>query len=148
MERDTIEERPGFEMSYLSGRKLTSLGGALLLIAAAAAVRVAVLEEMIPPAVSARPVIGVPVPSVTEHAAAALAAEKDGNVGAALSYYRAAAALDPGCVDRLSPTFLGPVFEEKLKSWVAEMRSGRIAAGPSAMRDAAYLFRRMYGGCG
>ena len=135
-------------MRHLSGRKLTALGGAFLLIAAAAAVRVAVMEEMIPSAASAGPFTGNPVPSVEEHVAAALAAEEAGDVGEALSYYRAAAVLDPRCVDRLSPMFLGTGFEGKLKNWLADMRSGRITAGPSAAQDAAYLFRRMYGGCG
>lgn len=130
------------------GKRLTAIATALLLIAAAAAVRLAATgglsdfhrEEAAGQESAAR--------AVGEHLAGALAAEERGNIAAALAHYRAAASLDPLCVDRNSSRFLGPEFEGKIRRWVADLRGGRMAAGPDAVGDASYLFRRMYGGCG
>ena len=135
-------------MDLLSGKRLTILGAALIAAAVAAAVRVGVS--------GARPTRGAGTATsgaasgmpVRDHLAMALAAEKDGNVAAALAHYRAAVSSDPRCVDRRSAGFLGEAFEEKLKGWIAGLRSGRIAAGPGALADASFIFRRMYGGCG
>ncbi|MBI5904134.1 MAG: hypothetical protein HZB86_01045 [Deltaproteobacteria bacterium] len=76
--------------------------------------------------------------------ALARSAEQSGNVADALAHYRAAALLDPRVVDPRSPLFLGPGFEARLKKWVGGQKTG----GAQARSDAAYLFRRMYGGCG
>ena len=149
-------------MGFLSGKRLTVLGAALIALAAAAAVRVAVSGGLHG---SAAP--GMPAPggataapgqdalagpeaarSADGHVALALSAEKNGDLAAALSHYRAAVSADPRCVDRRSPGFLGEAFEEKLKGWIAGMKRGRIAAGPAALEDASFIFRRMYGGCG
>ncbi len=165
-------------MGSLSGKRLTVLGAALILLAAAAAVRVTVSAAPrsaqatnapgatvgplaaprhgpAPPADAAAAAPGREAASGTgpalpaaDHVALALSAEKRGELAAALAHYRAAVSADPRCVDRRSPAFLGPAFEEKLKGWIAGMKGGRIAAGPEAFEDASFIFRRMYGGCG
>ncbi len=144
-------------MGFLSGKRLTVLGAALIALAAVAAVRVAISDGLRRTAAPA-PRESVPgtsspgergaVLSADGHVALALSAEKSGDLAAALAHYRAAVAADPRCVDRRSPGFLGEVFEEKLKGWISGMKSGRIAAGPAARDDASFIFRRMYGGCG
>lgn len=130
------------------GKRLTALATALLLMAAAAAIRLAAggaLAEFRRPPGSA-PESGAR--AFGEQLAAARTAEESGDIAAALAHYRAAASLDPLCVDRRSATFLGPRFEENLRRWSADLRGGRMKADPQAVRDASYLFRRMYGGCG
>ncbi len=141
-------------MAALSGKRLTALGAALIALAAAAAVRVAVSGGLAATAVrSASPgtaavaASGTALPAA-DHVAMALSAEKRGDVPAALAHYRAAVSADPRCVDRRSPAFLGEAFEAKLGRWLSGLRSGRIAAGPEALSDASFIFRRMYGGCG
>ena len=138
-------------MAFLSGKRLSALGAALIALAGAAAVRVGVSGGVSGTGASA----GMAVAPVTAAAhstadsvALAISAEKRGDVAAALSHYRAAVASDPRCVDSRSPGYLGAAFEGKLKGWIAGMKNGRIAAGPSARDDAAFIFRRMYGGCG
>ena len=160
-------------MGFLSGKRLTVLGAALILVAAAAAVRVAVSRG--PVGAGARVAGGTqaapgtaagrgagdaaateaptgPQPaaasSAAGHVALAVSAEKRGELAAALAHYRAAVSADPRCVDRRSPGFLGEAFELKLRLWIAGMKDGRIAAGPAALEDASFIFRRMYGGCG
>lgn len=147
-------------MGLLSGRRLTILGAALIALAGAAAVRVAFsggLQRDNKRAVGIAGsgavagkahAPGTAALAAADHAALALSAEKRGDVAAALSHYRAAVENDPGCVDSRSPGYLGDAFEDKLKGWIAGMKSGRIAAAPAAREDAAFIFRRMYGGCG
>ncbi len=162
-------------MGFLSGKRLTVLGAALIAVAAAAAVRVAVSGAFrgagppaSPQASAPRGTAAAPGPgavagpedaagaaagpgaalSAADHVGLAVAAEKRGELAAALAHYRAAVSADPRCVDRRSPGFLGDAFEEKLKGWIAGMKDGRIAAGPAAQEDASFIFRRMYGGCG
>jgi len=89
-----------------------------------------------------------PAPPVGARVALALSAETRGDVPSALAHYRAAVSSDPRCVDRRSPGFLGEAFEGKLRRWLSGLKSGRIAAGPAALSDASFIFRRMYGGCG
>lgn len=145
-------------MGIFSGRRLTVLGAALIAVASAAAVRVAVSGGI---AGAAKPAAargtdaaagtataGESALAAARHLALARSAEKRGDVATALSHYRAAVVGDPRCVDRRSPGYLGDAFEEKLKGWIAGMKSGRIAAGPAAREDAAFIFRTMYGGCG
>jgi len=141
-------------MGFLSGKRLTVLGAALIALAGAATVRVAVTggfpgtgTKAAAPGTAAGAGTGAAL-SAADHMALALSAEKGGDVAAALSHYRAAVSSDPRCVDRRSPGFLGDAFEVKLKRWIAGMKSGRIAAGPAALSDASFIFRRMYGGCG
>jgi len=121
---------------------------ALLLVAAAAAVRISMSGELRLPAALEANDTGPGRASIGEHLSSARAAETRGDIEGALSQYRAAAFLDPLCLDRTSARFLGPAFEEKVRRWSADLRSGRLKAGPAAVRDASYLFRRMYGGCG
>ena len=133
-------------MAFLSGKRLTVVGAALIALAAAAAVRVGVSGGI---AATATPASAPGAAlSAGDHVGLALSAEKRGDVAAALSHYRAAVSRDPRCVDRRSPGYLGEAFEAKLKKWIAGMKSGRIAAGPAALSDASFIFRRMYGGCG
>jgi hypothetical protein len=131
-------------MEFLSGKRLTALAVALIVLAAAAAVRVAVSGDAWAPVGTASP----SGPSAEEHLAQARAAERKGDVTAALAHYREAVKQRPRIVDRRSPEFLGPDFEGKIKTWVSELRKGKLPAGPTAFPDASYLFRRMYGGCG
>lgn len=78
----------------------------------------------------------------------ARAAEGRGDVAAALSGYRAAVAADSRLADRNDARYLGVSFERRLNEWIAGLKAGRIPSGSSALSDASYLFRRMYGGCG
>ena len=132
-------------MAFLSGKRLTALGAALIALAAAAAVRVGASGGIAWTATASGTGAAL---SAGDHVALALSAEKRGDLAAALSHYRAAVSRDPRCVDRRSPGFLGEAFEAKLRKWIAGMKSGRIAAGPAALSDASFIFRRMYGGCG
>jgi hypothetical protein len=147
-------------MGFPAGRRLTILGAALIALAAVAAVRVAVTGGVAGTATrtavrgtdtaagTAAVSAGEAALAAARHVALARSAEGRGDVAAALSHYRAAVAGDPRCVDRRSPGYLGDAFEEKLKGWIAGMKSGRIAAGPAARDDASFIFRTMYGGCG
>ena len=90
----------------------------------------------------------MPDPSrVSAEVALAGEAEVAGDVAAALAHYRAAATLDSRVVDPRSAVFLGPGFEARLKQWIAAQKKGEWS-GEQAQSDAAFLFRRMYGGCG
>jgi hypothetical protein len=75
-------------------------------------------------------------------------AEARGDVGAALSQYRAAVVADTRLADRTDSRYLGSAFEHRLDAWVKDLKAGRLHAGPAALSDASFLFRRIYGGCG
>jgi len=137
-------------VEILSGKRLTRLSALLAAASLAGAVGVAATGDLrLPPA--ADPARGgeaaVDPARVRVEVSLAREAERTGDVPAALAHYRAAALLDPRLVDPHSPAFLGPAFEAWLKARIAEQRKG--GAGPAQARsDAAFLFRRMYGGCG
>lgn len=144
-------------METLRGRRLTILSLGLILLAAAAASAIALSGGLRPHVPAGSPADGAPSGGTgdlgkgggpKERVALALAAERRGEVATAIHYYREAVAMDPRCVDRKSPEFLGPAFEEKLKGWVSAFRRGEFREGAEAARDVAFLFRRMYGGCG
>lgn len=131
-------------MDCLSGKRLTALAVALICLAAAAAAGVAVTADPWEGRETASPA-GL---SADEHLSRARAAEQKGDVTEALAHYREAVRQRPRMVDRRSQEFLGADFEGKLRTWVSVLRNGGISAGPTALPDASYLFRRMYGGCG
>lgn len=134
-------------MEFLSGRNLTFLALALAALAAASAVHVAVSGDL---RVAGEGAAGPGEKAVYagRHLALAGAADSSGDVTSALAHYRAAVAGRPQLVDRRSPEFLGAEFEEKVKAWISGLKNGKIQAGQTALPDASYLFRRMYGGCG
>jgi hypothetical protein len=130
--------------------RLTYLSVLLVAASLAGVVGVAATGDLrLPPAVDARQGDAAPPDPARIEAEIALAgeAERRGDVAAALAHYRAASLLDPRVVDPRSPVFLGPGFEARLKSWIAAQKKGGVG-DPQARSDAAYLFRRMYGGCG
>ncbi len=136
-------------MEILSGKRLTLLAGLLAAVSLAGALGIAATGDLrLPPAVDARQGDAAsPDPSrVAAEIALAGEASNAGDVAAALAHYRAATLLDPRVVDPRSPVFLGPAFEARLKKWIAAQKKGED--GAQARSDAAYLFRRMYGGCG
>ena len=137
-------------MEILSGKHLTLLAVLLAAASVAGGIGVAATGDLrLPPAVDARQGDAAAPDAARIEAGIALAgeAERRGDVAAALAHYRAAALLDPRIVDSRSPVFLGPGFEARLKRWIAAKNKGG-AGGAQARSDAAYLFRRMYGGCG
>ncbi len=134
-------------MEFLSGKNLTILALVLAALATAAAIGVAVSGDLRGTGEGATGPGGEEVPA-GRHLAMAGAADSSGDVTTALAHYRVAVAVKPQLVDRRSPEFLGVVFEEKVKAWISGLKSGKIQAGPTALPDASYLFRRMYGGCG
>ena len=136
-------------MEFLSGKRLTLFAVLLTAVSLAGAVGIAVMGDLrIPSAVDLRRGEATPDPArVSAEIALAGEAENAGDVAAALAHYRAAALLDPRVVDPRSPVFLGPGFEARLKKWIAAQKTGG-AGGAQPRSDAAYLFRRMYGGCG
>ncbi|MBM2828131.1 MAG: hypothetical protein HW408_663 [Actinobacteria bacterium] len=131
-------------MDRLTGKRLTALGVVLIALAAAAAVFVAVSADPLEVREAGLP----DGPSADEHLSRARAAEIKGDVTEALVHYREAVMRRPRIVDRRSPEFLGADFEVKVRTWISELRKGGISAAPAALRDASFLFRRMYGGCG
>lgn len=132
-------------MGFLSGPRLTAAAFALMALAGAAALRVALSGNLaFPP--GPRPG-GAFLPPETILIAAD-AAERRGDLTAAIAHYRAAVERKPQLVDRRSREFLGAEFEGKIGIWIAGLKNGKIPAGPTALPDASYLFRRMYGGCG
>ena len=137
-------------MEIFPGKRLTFLAVLLVAASLAGAAGVAATGDLrLPAAVDARQGdAAAPDPARIE-AGIALAgeAERRGDAATALAHYRAASLLDPRVVDPRSPVFLGPGFEARLKQWIAAQKKGG-AATPQARSDAAYLFRRMYGGCG
>ena len=138
-------------MKILSGVRLTYLTGFLAAASLAGALGVAVSGDLrLPPGdVSAQgSVPGSDPAAVSAEIARAREAESAGDVAAALAHYRAAALLDPSVVDLRSPDFIGPAFEGQLKLWIAGLKTGKVPGGGKALSDAAFLFRRMYGGCG
>jgi hypothetical protein len=138
-------------LGKLAGGSLTVLAFLLAAGAVAAAIGVAATGDLrLPPAEAAAKgaAPGHDPAAVAAEVKRAREAEADGNVAAALAHYRAAALLDPRVVDRRSPEFLGPAFEVGLKKWIAGLKAGNVAGGGKALSDAAFLFRRMYGGCG
>jgi hypothetical protein len=136
-------------VEILSGKRLTLLAGFLAAASVAGAVGVAATGDLrLPAAVDARRGDAAADPArVSAEVALAVEASSAGDVAAALAHYRAAALLDPRVVDPRSPLFLGPGFEAWLKNRIAAQKKGG-AGGAQARSDAAYLFRRMYGGCG
>ena len=137
-------------MKIISGIRLTYLAVLLAAASAAGAVGVAATCDLriLPAADARRGDAAAPDPSrVAAEIALAGEAERQGDVGTALAHYRAASLLDPRVVDSRSPLFLGSGFEARLKKWIAAQKRGE-AGGAQARSDAAYLFRRMYGGCG
>ncbi|MBI5575261.1 MAG: hypothetical protein HY896_02730 [Deltaproteobacteria bacterium] len=127
-----------------AGKPLTFLSIALIVLAAAAAVRIAATENV-------RNVPGFAVSaglSADELLSRARESERKGNLTEALADYRRAVLLRPPIADRRSPEYLGAEFEGKVKEWVSALRKGEVRAGPSAIPDASFLFRRLYGGCG
>jgi hypothetical protein len=137
-------------MGMFAGKPLTVLAVLLAGASIAGAVGVAATGDLrLPPAVDAgRGDAASPdVARVAAEIALAGESEAAGDVAAALVHYRAAALLDPRVVDPRSPFFLGPGFETRLKNWISAQKTGG-AGGAQARSDAAYLFRRMYGGCG
>ncbi len=144
-------------MESLRGRRLTILSLGLIVLAGVAAMAIVVSGGLRPRVAAGSPSGGAPSGGTgdpaqggtpRERVEMALAAEQRGEVATAIHYYREAVAMDPRCVDRKSPEFLGLAFEEKLKGWVLAFRRGEFREGPEAARDVAFLFRRMYGGCG
>ena len=137
-------------MEILSGKRLTLLAVLLSAASIAGGIGVAATGDLrLPKAVDAREGDAAPQDPSRVSAEIALAgeAERRGDVATALAHYRAASLLDPRIVDPRSPVFLGPGFEARLKQWIAAQKKGE-AGGSRARSDAAYLFRRMYGGCG
>jgi len=137
-------------VEILSGKRLTLLAAILSAASMAGAVGVAATGDLrLSSAVDARQCDAAPADPARIEAEIALAgeAERRGDVAAALAHYRAASHLDPRVVDPRSPVFLGPAFEARLKQWIAAQKKGG-AGGAQARSDAAYIFRRMYGGCG
>ena len=138
-------------MEILTGRRLTLLAVLLAAVSIAWAVGVAATGGLrLPAADAAQPGdAGTRDPAgASAEVALAKEAESVGDVAAALTHYRAAALIDPRIVDPRSPLFLGPAFEARLKGWIAAGKRGESAGGAQARSDAAFLFRRMYGGCG
>jgi hypothetical protein len=134
----------------LSGKRSTRLAVLLVAASLAGAAAVAVTGDLRPPkAVDARrgDAAAPDAARVSAEVAQAVAAESAGNVAEALAHYRAAALLDSRIVDPRSTVFLGPAFEASLKKWIAAQKNAG-SGGAQARSDAAYLFRRMYGGCG
>lgn len=132
----------------LKGRVLTALAAVLMAAAGAGAVGVAAREPLRLPEAEGEFSARAPGPGVAESVARAREAERLGDVTAALAWYRKAAARDPRILDRSAPGFLGEPFEVQVRAWIRGLKEGRLAAGPTALPDASYLFRRMYGGCG
>lgn len=137
-------------MEILPGKRLTLLAVLLSAVSVAGAVGVAATGDLrLPPSADARRGdAALPdTARVSAEIESAREAENAGDVARALAHYRAASVLDPRVVDPRSPVFLGPAFEARLKRWIAAQDNGE-AGGSRARSDAAYLFRRMYGGCG
>ena len=129
--------------------RLKYLAVLLAVVSVAAAVGAAATGDLrLPPATDAQPGDAAADPAlVSAEISLARDAENAGNVEAALAHYRSAALIDPRIVDPRSPFFLGPAFEARLNRWIAELK--KEGAGEAQARsDAAFLFRRMYGGCG
>ncbi len=139
-------------MEILSGKRLTLLAALLTAASLAGALGIAATGDLrLPMAADARRGDAAKPDTARVSAEIALAGEASvaGDVAAALAHYRAAALLDPRVVDPRSPAFLGPAFEARLKEWIAaQKKGGGGAGGTQARSDAAFLFRRMYGGCG
>ena len=131
--------------------RLTYLAVLLAAASLAGAAGVAATGDLRPPAADAARSgdAGTPDPArASAEVALAKEAESGGDAAGALAHYRAAALLDSRIVDPRSPEFLGPAFETRLKGWIAAGKRGEPAGGAKARSDAAFLFRRMYGGCG
>jgi hypothetical protein len=137
-------------MKFFANGRLTGIAGGLAAVSIAWALGIVVTGDLrLPSAADARrgEVSAPDAARVAAEVALAAEAERREDVAGALAHYRAAALLDPRVVDPRSPVFLGPAFEARLKHWIASQNKGD-AAGSRARYDAAYLFRRMYGGCG
>jgi hypothetical protein len=137
-------------VEILSGKRMKPLAILLAALSAAGAVVVAATGDLRAPRHADERPGGAERPDparASAEIALAAQAERAGDVAAALARYRAASRLDPRLVDPRSPVFLGPGFEASLKRWIAAMNAAG-AGDAQARSDAAYLFRRMYGGCG
>jgi len=134
-----------------TGKPLSVAAAVLAAASLASALGVAVSGDLrLPAAESTREGSGASPDRAGASSEVALArnADASGDVASALAHYRAAAIRDPRIVDPRSPDFLGPAFEARLKGWIAGLKRGELRGGGKALSDAAFLFRRMYGGCG
>lgn len=74
--------------------------------------------------------------------------ESSGRVQEALAYYKSAIDRRPSLCDPKSKDFLGKNFESKVNRWIRELKTGAIENRDEALRNAAYIFRKLNGGCG
>jgi hypothetical protein len=74
--------------------------------------------------------------------------EVSGNIQEALTYYREAIDRKPSLCDPKSGDFLGRDFEEKINRWIRGLKNGDIENRKGALENAAYIFRKLNGGCG
>ncbi len=74
--------------------------------------------------------------------------EVSGNIQGALAHYRDAIDLRPSLCDPKSGDFLGRGFEEKINAWIRGLKKGEIENTQGALENAAYIFRKLNGGCG
>lgn len=131
----------------MTGRNLTVAASAAALVCVALAVRIFVSGEVRLPSDCSDPAASAKV-SAEAALVRAKAAEGAGDTEAAIAAYREAVRSNPRLADRRSPEFLGSAFEAKVRIWTGPAKAG---AGPRSARakdDAAFIFRRMYGGCG
>jgi hypothetical protein len=130
----------------LSGRPLTAAALLLAAVAALAGGRYA-LRAAAHPAAAGEGERLSPA-AVDAILGEARAAEGRGDVASALSAYRRAVEARPALLDRTSSAWLGAAFGERLNGWVAAMKAGTLRTAGRAGEDAAFLFRRLNGGCG
>lgn len=138
-------------MEIPAGKPLSVAAAVLAAASLAAALGVAVSGDLrLPPAESSPEGSGAAPDRAGSSSEVALArnADASGDIASALAHYRAAAIRNPRIVDPRSPEFLGPAFEARLKGWIVGLKRGELRGGGKALSDAAFLFRRMYGGCG
>jgi hypothetical protein len=131
-------------MGLPAGKTLTVLALAMIFMSGVSAYRIAASGGPWASPFTASP----PGPSADEYLLSAMDAERRGDLAEALAGYRKAVTIRPEIADRRSPEFLGSGFEEKVKTWISDLRKGKVSAGPTALPDASFLFRRIYGGCG
>lgn len=76
------------------------------------------------------------------------ALEGKGDIPASLRLYRKAISLNPALCDPMSSQFLGKGFEERLNLWIKELKNGDMENRTGALENAAFIFRKLNGGCG